>query len=168
MANAENLKGKGFDNRSTSELREIQSRGGKRSGETRRRKADFKKSLNLLLTAEVTNDWTPILVSLGLESTLETAMLMSMVKRAIAGDVKAARFVAEYSGQADKTDADLEEQRIRTDRAKRARDMEVGEEDLGDENIQNFLKAMRPTPEEMADLFVEESDDEEAEETGKV
>ncbi len=168
MANAENLKGKGFDSRTTSEQREIAAMGGRASGETRRRKADFKKSLNLLLTAEVTNDWTPILAGMGLESTLETAMLMSMVKQAIAGDVKAARFVAEYSGQADKTDADLEEQRIRTDRAKRARDMEVGEEDLGDENIQNFLKAMRPTPEEMADLFAEESDDEEAEETGEV
>ena len=110
MANAENLKGKGFDSRSASERREIAAKGGRASGASRRRKAEFKKSLNLLLTAEVTNDWTPILEGMGLESTLETAMLMAMIRAAVGGDVKAARFVAEYSGQADKTDVDLMEQ----------------------------------------------------------
>lgn len=110
MSGYENIKDKGFDKRSTGELREIQSRGGKRSGETRRRKADFKRSLNLLLTAEVTNDWTPILEAAGMESTLESNLLLAMVQKAVAGNVKAAYFVAQYAGQTDKTDVDLEEQ----------------------------------------------------------
>lgn len=164
MANYENIKDKGFDKRTTSELREITSRGGKASGAARRRRADFKKTLNLLLTAEITNEeWTPILEALGLDSTLESAMMMSMIKAAIDGDVKAAYFVAQYAGQSDKTDADLEEQRIRTDRAKRARDQEIGNADSGEESIQNFLKAMRPTQDELDALYASQEEDEEAE-----
>ncbi len=53
VAGYENIRDKGFDKRSTEELREIQSRGGKRSGEVRRRKADFRKTLNMLLTAKI-------------------------------------------------------------------------------------------------------------------
>lgn len=44
-------------------------------------------------------------------------------------------------------------QRIRTERAKRARDLEVGNDDSNDENIQNFLKAMRPAQEDLEELF---------------
>ena len=94
-------------------------KGGKASGEARRRKADFRKTLNLLLTAEIDNpEWKPILESLGLECTLESAMLMGQIKAAMMGDSRAARFVAEYAGQSGKTDADHEEQRIRTSAAK--------------------------------------------------
>lgn len=53
MANYENIKDKGFDHRTTDELRIITSKGGKASGEARRRKADFRKTLNMLLTAEI-------------------------------------------------------------------------------------------------------------------
>ena len=111
MANAENLKGKGFDSRSTSELREIQSRGGKKSGESRRKKADFRKTLNALLTAKIDSpEWEPILEGLGVDSTLESAMLMAQIKEALAGNVKAAYFVAQYSAQSSKTQLDEREQ----------------------------------------------------------
>ena len=52
----------------------------------------------------------------------------------------------------------MEEQRIRTDRARRARDQEVGDKDAGDENIQSFLKAVNPTPEDMENLFADEEE----------
>lgn len=172
MAGYENIKDKGFDHRSTGELREIQSRGGKKSGEARRRKANFRKTLNMLLTAEINSDeYGPILEALGVESTLESAMLMSMIKAALEGNVKAAYFVAQYAGQSDKTDADNEEQRIRTDRAKRARDQEVGCDSGAEDSIQNFLKAMNPTKEDLDELFNNgegEEDGEEPEETGEV
>ena len=172
MAGYENIKDKGFDHRSTGELREIQSRGGKKSGEVRRRNANFRKTLNQLLTAEINSEeYAPILEALGVESTLESAMLMSMIKAALEGNVKAAYFVAQYAGQSDKTDADDEEQRIRTDRAKRARDQEVGDDSGAEENIQNFLKAMNPSKEDLDTLFDEsesEENGEETEEAGKV
>lgn len=168
MAGYDNIKDKGFDTRSTNELREIQSRGGRASGEARRRKANFRKTLNMLLTAEIdSEEWKPVLEALGLECTLEAALNMAMIKEGLAGNVKAYEAIAKYSGQGTGTDADLEEQRIRTDRAKRARDQEVGDTDTGDENIQSFLKAMQPSSEELGQLFPEEedADGEEAEET---
>lgn len=165
--NDENLK----PVRTKSEARERGRNGGKKSGESRRRKADFRKTLNMLLTAKIDSaEWGPVLEALGVDSTLESAMLMSMIKAALEGDVKAAHFVAQYAGQSEKTEADEEEQRIRTDRAKRARDQEVGDESNAEENIQSFLKAMNPTQEELDSLFEEEDEEsaEETEETGEV
>lgn len=113
----ENIRDKGFDKRSTEELREIQSRGGKKSGEVRRRKADFRKTLNLLLTAEIDNEeWKPVLESLGVECTLESALLMAQIKEAMRGNTKAAYFVAQYAGQNAQTAADDKEQQRRTER----------------------------------------------------
>ena len=88
MAGYENIRDKGFDKRSTEELREIQSRGGKKSGEVRRRKADFRKTLNLLLTAEIDNEeWKPVLEALGVECTLESALNMAMIREGLSGNV---------------------------------------------------------------------------------
>ena len=172
MANEKNL-----IRLSPSEAREYGRRGGKASGKARRRKADFRKTLNMLLTAEIdSEEWKPVLEALGVECTLESALLMAQIKEAMQGNTKAAYFVAQYAGQSGQTDADLEEQKIRTDRAKRARDQEIGDSDGQDDNIQNFLNAMRPTKEDLEELFADQEeqeeegvdDAEEAEETGEV
>lgn len=166
MAGYENIKDYGFDKRTAEERRELAIKAGKASGEVRRRKANFRKTLNQLLTAEIDSpEWTPLLESLGLESTLETALNMAMIKKGLEGDVKAYEAVARFAGQSAQTEADEEEQRIRTDRAKRARDQEVGDVDSAEENIQSFLKAMNPTQDELENLFAdeEESEDDNAE-----
>ena len=174
MAGYDNIKDKGFDHRSTEELREIQSRGGRASGASRRRRAAFRENLNFILTTGVNNpEGTPVLQALGIESTLESAIHMAMIKEALAGNVKAYEAIAKYSGQGTGTDADLEEQRIRTDRAKRARDQEVGDTDGQDENIQAFLRAMNPTQGDVDSLYGEEqeeegSDAEEKESAGEI
>lgn len=145
MANNENLK-----RLTPSEAREFGRMGGIKSGEARRKKADFNKTLNTLLTTEIDNEeWKPVLESLGLECTLESAMLLAQIKEAARGNTKAAYFVAQYAGQSDKTDADREEQHIRTERAKRARDQELGDQSGDNDNIQSFLRAMSPTQEDL-------------------
>ena len=69
MAGYDNIKDKGFDKRSTEELRAIQSKGGKNSGKVRRRNADFRKTLNSLLTAKIDSpEWEPILKELGIDT----------------------------------------------------------------------------------------------------
>mgnify|MGYP001851601372 FL=1 len=172
MANEKNL-----IRLSPSEAREYGRRGGKASGKARRRKADFRKTLNMLLTAEIdSEEWKPVLEALGVECTLESALNMAMIREGLAGNVKAYEAVARYAGQSSRTDTDLEEQKIRTDRAKRARDQEIGDSDGQDDNIQNFLNAMRPTKEDLEELFADQEeqeeegvdDAEEAEETGEV
>lgn len=161
MANNENLR----PVRTTSEARERGRNGGKASGKSRRRKAAFRETLNLLLTLDIDDDeWAPLLRSLGLDCTLETALNMAMIKAGLTGNVKAYEAVAKYAGQSPQTEADDEEQRIRTDRARRARDLEVGDTDNSD-GIQSFLKAMRPTEEELNSLFTEQEGGDDAEET---
>lgn len=151
--------------RTTSEARERGRNGGKASGKSRRRKAAFRETLNLLLTLDIDDDeWAPLLRSLGLDCTLETALNMAMIKAGLAGNVKAYEAVAKYAGQSPQTEADDEEQRIRTDRARRARDLEVGDTDNSD-GIRSFLKAMRPTEEELDSLFTEQEGGDDAEET---
>lgn len=173
MAGYENIKDAN-NNRTPEERRELAKIAGKASGAARRRKADFRKTLNMLLTAEIdSEEWKPVLEALGVECTLESALLMAQIKEAMKGNTKAAYFVAQYAGQSGQTEADLEEQRIRTDRARRARDQETGDNEGQEENVQSFLKAMRPTQEDLDELFAEqekeeEGDAEEAEETGEV
>lgn len=115
MANNENLR----PVRTESEAREKGRAGGKASGVARRRKADFRKTLNLLLTAEIdSEEWTPVLQALGLDSTLEAAVNMAMIKKALAGNVKAYEAIARYSGQSEKTERDDAEQAAKTEQMK--------------------------------------------------
>ena len=109
MANEKNL-----IRLSPSEAREYGRRGGKASGKARRRKADFRKTLNMLLTAEIdSEEWKPVLEALGVECTLESALNMAMIKEGLAGNVKAYEAIAKYAGQSSRTDTDLEEQAAR-------------------------------------------------------
>ena len=140
MANNENLIP--FNKRSESEVREFARRGGKASGESRRRKANFRKTLNALLTAKIDHpDWTPILESLGLDSTMEVAVNMAMIKEALAGNVKAYEAVARFSGQSERTEGDLEEQKARTAAVKAKT---KPEEDDGDRD-DGFIEALAGT-----------------------
>lgn len=154
MANNENLIP--FNRRSVDEAREFGRRGGKASGEARRKKADFRRTLNLLLTTEIdSEEWTPLLNALGLESTLETALNMAMIKEGLAGNVKAYEAVAKYSGQSAQTDTDQEEQKLRMDAA-RARYGQPDEEETQDDGFLEALKGRddweETDEEETADL----------------
>lgn len=115
MANYENIKDAN-SNRTPEERRELAKKAGKASGEARRRKASFGKTLNKILTTEIDNEeWKPVLESLGLECTLESAMLLAQIKEAAKGNTKAAYFVAQYAGQESKSDSDLAEQQAKID-----------------------------------------------------
>ena len=137
--NDENLK----PIRSVSEAREKGRKGGKASGETRRRKANFRKTLNLLLTAEIDSpEWTPLLESLGLDSTLETALNMAMIKEGLSGNVKAYEAVARYSGQSGQTEADEEEQQSKTE-LNRAKKQSLTGENETDEALEKLDKILK-------------------------
>lgn len=75
--------------------------------------------------------------AMGLDSTLESAMMMSMIKAALEGDVKAAYFVAQYAGQDNKTDLDIEEQEARISKAKAT--LDEGESDMADDGFMDAL-----------------------------
>lgn len=120
---------------SPSEAREYGRKGGKASGEARRKKADFRKTLNAWLTAEIDSpEWSPLLESLGLDSTIESAVTGAMIKEALTGNVKAFEVIAKYSGQSAQTEADDTEQELKAksmslDNA--VKQKEVSEEETG-------------------------------------
>lgn len=141
LAGYDNIKDKGFDKRSTEELREIQSKGGKKSGETRRKQALFRKSLNQILSLEIdSEEWTPFLKQMGLDCTFETALHMAMVKEALAGNTKAYELIAKYTGQS--TKSDIEVTNLEADVAlKEARKQEITGENETDDAL-NKLDAI--------------------------
>lgn len=127
MAGYENIRDAN-NKRTPEERRELAKKAGKASGQARRRKADFRKTLNLLLTAKIDNEeWKPVLESLGVECTLESALLMAQIKMALAGDTQAAKFVAQYSGQSARAEEDLENKKADTELIKARKEAITGE-----------------------------------------
>ena len=145
MAGYENIKDKGFDKRTTEELREIASRGGKASGEARRRKADFRRTLNMLLTTEIeSEEWKPVLEALGVECTLESALLMAQIKRAMMGNTTAATFVAKYAGQSPEPDENRRNREADTELKQARKQAVTGENETEEalDKLDNILKEM--------------------------
>ena len=119
MPGYENIKDKGFDKRTTDELRVITSDAGKKSGESRRKKANFRKVLNALLTAKIESpEWDPILQELGVDCTLESALNMAMIKEGLSGNVKAYVAIRDTIGQSTKSEEEIEKQRIELEKAR--------------------------------------------------
>lgn len=131
--------------RTPDELRKIAQKGGRASGAARRKKADFRKTLNALLTAKIDHpEWTPVLEAMGIDSTLEAAVNAAMIREALNGNVKAYEAIARYSGQTDRTEEDLEEQKVRTAAAKAKAGQDEPEEKMDD----GFIEALKGTAEE--------------------
>ena len=145
MAGYENIRDAN-DKRTPEERRELAKKAGQASGRARRRKADFRKTLNLLLTAEIDNEeWKPVLESLGIECTLESALLMAQLKMALAGDTQAAKFVAQYSGQSARAEEDLENKKADTELIKARKEAITGENENDEalDRLDQILKEVR-------------------------
>lgn len=93
MANDSNLDGKGFDERTAEEQREIARQGGIASGEARRRKRDLRQALEALLEKDFTGkDGTTL--------TGAEAIALKQMEKALKGDTRAFEVVRDTSGQA--------------------------------------------------------------------
>lgn len=127
MAGYENIRDAN-SRRTPEERRELAKKAGQASGKARRRKANFQKTLNMLLTAEIdSEEWTPILGALGVECTLESALLMAQIKMALEGDTQAVKFVAQYSGQSGRAEEDLENKKAETELIRARKEAITGE-----------------------------------------
>ena len=132
--------------RTKSEQTEIAKKGGKASGESRRRKANFRKTLNILLTAKIENEeWEPILEALGVECTLESALLMAQIKEALKGNTKAATFVAKYAGQSSESEESRRNREADTELKQARKQAVTGENETEEalDKLDSILKEMR-------------------------
>ena len=91
-----------FSERSESEVREINSKGGKASGETRRRKRDMKQKMKALLELPAAVNDKEQLEALGVDPDdmdNEMVLVMAMFLGAAGGDVKAFDRVMQLLGK---------------------------------------------------------------------
>lgn len=91
-----------FSERSESEVREINSKGGKASGETRRRKRDMKQKMKALLELPAAVNDREQLGALGVDPDdmdNEMVLVMAMFLGAAGGDVKAFDRVMQLLGK---------------------------------------------------------------------
>lgn len=142
MANEKNLK----PVRSKREARERGKKGGIKSGETRRRKAALRNTMDRLLTmqAEVER-LSDVLRADGGESTYEEIIAMAMIQQASLGNVKAYQAIMKTVGQTEKSEADLEEQKSKVE-LNRARKEDITGENETDEaldRLDQILKEVR-------------------------
>ena len=145
MAGYENIRDAN-SRRTPEERRELAKKAGQASGKARRRKANFQKTLNMLLPAEIdSEEWTPILESLGVECTLESALLMAQIKMALEGDTQAAKFVAQYSGQSGRAEEDLENKKAETELIRARKEAITGENENDEalDRLDQILKEVR-------------------------
>ena len=145
MANYENIMDVN-NKRTPSERRELAKIAGKASGAARRRKADFRKTLNILLTAEIdSEEWKPVLEALGVECTLESALLMAQIREALAGSTRAATFVAKYSGQSPEPEENRRNREADTELKKARKQAVTGENETDEalDKLDSILKEMR-------------------------
>ena len=141
MANNENLKkGELTRFRSGEEAARNGRKGGQASGTARRRKAAMRETMNRLLTMQAEVDGlSDILRADGGESTYEEIITMAMIEQAMRGNVKAFLAIRDTLGQTTKSEADLEEQKIRVTAAKAKAGQDTEEEQEND----GFLDALR-------------------------
>lgn len=124
MANEENLIP--FDKRSVNEARESGKKGGIKSGQARRKKKSMKQAMNLLLSLPVSDENAQRLAQLGIDvddADNQMLMMVSMMQRAIKGNVTAAQFIANITGSTAMTEAErekikLEKKRLKLEEAK--------------------------------------------------
>ena len=142
MANNENLVPFTSD-QSREEAVRNGRKGGIKSGESRRRTAALRDTMNRLLTMKVeVEGLSDVLRSDGGDSTYEEVITMAMIQQAMLGDVKAYKAIMQVVGQTDKSEADLEEQRSKVELNKAKKENITGENET-DEALQKLDEILK-------------------------
>lgn len=144
MANDENLK-KGVltQFRSGEEAAKNGKKGGIKSGESRRRTAALRDTMNRLLTMKVeVEELSDVLRADGGESTYEEVITMAMIQKASLGDVGAYKAIMQVVGQTNKSDMDLEEQQSKTE-LNRAKKQSITGENEADEALEKLDEILK-------------------------
>lgn len=84
------------------EARKIGSMGGKASVEARRKKKSMKEAASSILSLNVTEDMKRTLKKMGVEDEdliMQTAALVSVLQKALKGDIRAAEFLRDTAGE---------------------------------------------------------------------
>lgn len=101
-ANEENLRGHGFDKKTVEERRELASKAGKASVQSRRRKKEMKEYVKVIMDTKVPKSAAKSAIALGLgekDATYGALIAAAIVRKAATGDIKATKMILELIGQ---------------------------------------------------------------------
>jgi hypothetical protein len=118
-----------FSERNKEEARELGTKGGKKSGETRRRKRDMKTAMNYLLSLPA-GERNERYAALGGEEnpTNLDEMLAALLSIAMTGDVAAVKQVREIVRDDERLKYEREKLKIEQEKLKMLKDKDGGEE----------------------------------------
>lgn len=123
-----------FSGRSRDEVKKVNSKGGKKSGESRRRKKSMKQKLELLLSLPAMDNDKEEFEALGIpeeEWDNEMVILKALFLKAASGDVKAIREIRNLLGN----DNAAEELRLRRkDSNRKDKELELKEKKFDNDN----------------------------------
>lgn len=112
MANSQNLIP--INKRTKGEQKKISQKGGRASGIARKREAELRRVLDFILTMEVNDPAIrKQLEDMGLENDNQTLLALSILQRAIKGDMNAASLIFKVVSTKDNLDIEEQRERIR-------------------------------------------------------
>lgn len=97
-----------FENRP--DHKELSAKGGRASGESKRRKKNLREVARALLEAPLTDcnpEIAAALAAAGLDQDHQGAMMLAALRKSELGDIEASRFVRDTSGQAPSQQVEL-------------------------------------------------------------
>jgi hypothetical protein len=138
MANSDNLIP--FNQRTESEQREIQSKGGKTSGKKRRQRAALRDTLNALLSAPVKDKEQQVeLKKAGVTPDVSGLVALSLIKKAVASDMQAAKLLFTAIGEADPAALELAQAKVDLEMLRLEATLQTNE---SEESQSNFMEAL--------------------------
>lgn len=91
--------------------KELSAKGGRASGESKRRKKNLREVARAMLEAPLLPDTDPevlaALEQMGLDKDHQGAMILAAMRKSASGDIEASRFVRDTSGQAPSQQVEL-------------------------------------------------------------
>lgn len=141
MANEKNLKP--FDSsQSREEAKKNGSKGGKASGEARRRKRALKSTIDMIMKLPVDAATKNILEQLGVDEqdqSVQTAIVVAQAMKAMRGDTKAADYLGKYSSADPRLEIERERLALEKQKLAASHDAPGDDDDDDDEDVEDVV-----------------------------
>ena len=143
MANDENIRKYSFDKLTAEKQRELAVKGGKASGAAKRKKADLKKAMELLLSLDVNDPKIKKqLENLGMTGDNQSLVAFSVFQQAVKGNQKAVENMLKLTNAKDKHDIAEQKERIKALRLENNR-KEQQEEQTTEQKLDSYFEKLQ-------------------------
>ena len=142
MANEENIRKYSFDKLTAEKQRELAVKGGKASGAAKRKKADLKKAMELLLSLDVNDPKIKKqLENLGMTGDNQSLVAFSVFQQAVKGNQKAVENMLKLTNAKDKHDIAEQKERIKALRLENQK-REQQEEQTTEQKLDSYFEKL--------------------------